>query len=727
MGLQRRYRPLLACLLVLAPLAAARADDLANAYAAILRGDYSAGRTEIAKLGTAPSDPRASEISAWLDSFNKMELSRQELRSKTIAWLTEQAQKADAAGKTFLALSFAARISDYTLDEKALSNEPWIKSLTEKALAEGKRLEDASRWRDATSFYAQLARIHPDDDKLDELREHAARHARLELIYADREAFDRRIKNVDKTLLKNVVRKISDSYYREPDWKAMALGALRQLDALAETKKLFEIFDGLANPALRAAFRTEVARKKAEIEQQPPTEYKELLRLFNDLATINKSTVELNEALLVIEFLEGATQELDDFTAVVWPADAAEFDKMMMGEFQGVGIQLGVDESTNRLKVVTPLEDSPALEAGVEPGDLIIEVDGRSTKGWTTEDAVREITGPAGTKVTLILFRPSTGQRLEMPLTRREIKLRSVRGVERMSDDSANHWNYLLDRSQGVAYIRLTGFNAHSPEELKKALEAAKKQGMRGLILDLRYNPGGLLNVAIGIAGEFLSKCEIVSTNGRRDRRETLVLDSEAEYPDLPLIVLVNEGSASASEILAGALQDHKRALVIGERTFGKGSVQNVLPLDRNARLKLTTALYYLPSGRSPHKMPKAEQWGVDPGLVYKLMPKEIRKVIEHERDTGVIREKRKAEPTISEEDRKKNLEALKDELKSDDQDEPLLSPEDITLLDSDPNQAPDVDPQLEVALLQMRARLAANMPWPRQLLAAKEAPKSTP
>ena len=263
------------------------------------------------------------------------------------------------------------------------------------------------------------------------------------------------------------------------------------------------------------------------------------------------------------------------------------------------------------------------------------------------------------------------------------------------------------------------------------ALADAKGQGMRGLILDLRNNPGGLLNVAVDTVSAFARDGKVVETRGRREAPETHALTGDAEFAGLPLVVLVNEHSASASEILAGALQDHMRAMVLGERTFGKGSVQRVYPLERafsvfsrpgpKARLKLTTALYYLPNGRTPHKQPDAETWGVDPDWMLELTPKEFTKVWERQQKAFIIHSEDEPEEEVDAETREQELASLKAEEEEDEEDD-LLSEEDIKLLKSDPLKAPDVDPQLETALLHLRVKLAANLPWPRQLASKTEA-----
>lgn len=714
-------------LALLAALAApaALADDLAAAYAGILNGDYLASRAAATKV-LADDEPAARRVLGWLDSYSEMNEKRGALREATLAWSSEQAQKAAAEGRLFLALTFTARAAEYAEDKGEFAGQDWVSQILEQGLARARELEAEPKWRDALSYYYALERILEKDEQLKQARMHAAAHARLEALYPDKAALERRIKGVRREMFYEALRKIDALYYKQPDYKAMAIAAMQSLDALYETPKLFNVFDGLANPDTRHSFTSGLNERRADIEKRDSFGKKELQRLFDELVELNRKTVDLPEGLLVMEFTDGAVTKLDDFTSMIWPSEANDFDKMLTGDFCGVGISLGLEELSNRLKVVTPLEDSPALEAGILPNDLIIEVDGESTKDWTTEDAVRRITGKPKTRVALTIFRPATGERLEFPLMRREIHLRSVEGYSRLENDPSR-WNYIVDGTEGVAYIRLSSFSPRSADELTAALEAAQQQGMRGLVLDLRYNPGGLLEAAVDIVGKFLNNGHIVSTRGRPngpERPERYEVDGKAPYNNLPLIVLVNDNSASASEILSGAFRDLGRAVILGERTFGKGSVQKVIPLDSSllgarhepgARIKLTTALYYLPSGRSPHKSPDADVWGVDPDWTIKLTPKEAVKVIEQRRDSAILRSGGKTEePTITEEERKKNLEALKAEKKDEDGDEPLLSEEDIALIESDPTKAAPVDPQLEYALLHLRAKLAGNMPWPK-------------
>jgi carboxyl-terminal processing protease len=720
-----RYAVLLS--LLLTPVWAAAADDgLAGAYGAILRGDYDAGRSAVQEVLATGSDANAARVRDWLEAFHGVVASRNELKTKTFEWNIGEGERALKDGQTFLALSFLAQAMPYKADSEELGNYPWIAGLTDQCKATARQLEQEDRWTNALNYYVLLTRLYPTDDALKEQSENAARHARIELTYKDEKALEERIRDVDRGLLRHAVQLIDHLYYKEPDYREMAKGALDDLTTLCSVSKVRSYLDGLGNPTLREHFLRRLGELRSEVEGERGANlgYRDLLRLFNQVSDLNRESIELPEGLLIVEFMDGVISKLDDHTDMIWPADAVDFEKMMMGGFEGVGIQLGIDERSNRLKVVTALENSPALEKGIQPDDVIVAVNGESTAHWTTDDAVRKITGPAGTEVVLTIQRPRSGEVKPFTLTRRRIVLTTVRGVERISGD-AKAWNYMLDKEVGAAYIRLTGFHPDSAEELRDALQQARGQGMKGLVLDLRLNPGGLLDVAVDIVSTFLEDGDVVSTRGRLESERRERVAGKAICKDVPLVILVNEGSASASEILAGALQDHHRAVVLGDRTFGKGSVQHVRPLDSegDAKLKLTTALYYLPSGRSPHKAPKADKWGIDPDVQMKLTPKELRRVIEHERESYVIHNEstENEDNALSKEEQAKALEALKADGDDKDEEPPLLSEADFKRLEADPCAAPKTDPQLENALLLIRVKLAADLPWPQQLAAVRE------
>jgi carboxyl-terminal processing protease len=306
----------------------------------------------------------------------------------------------------------------------------------------------------------------------------------------------------------------------------------------------------------------------------------------------------------------------DPYTVYVPPAGERDFNKEVRGNYGGIGAELDVHEGY--LRVVSPLDGSPAREAGVQPGDLIVAVNGESTLGKDPDAAVELLLGEPGTTVILTLRR-ADGRDQDLSIVRREIQTRTAKGFRR----DASGWQHVLDPERGIVYVRLTQFTETSAEDLLALLTSpalAGPDGRRpqGLILDLRSNGGGSLSAAIQTADLFQREGTIVSLRHRDGQGRTWTASAQPTDLDMPIVVLVNGASASASEILAGALQENGRAKVLGTRTFGKGSVQDVRPLpDGHGTLKMTVARYYLPSGRNITRTERGERdgksWGVDP------------------------------------------------------------------------------------------------------------------
>ncbi len=366
--------------------------------------------------------------------------------------------------------------------------------------------------------------------------------------------------------------------------------------------------------------------------------------------------------------IEGMLNTLDDpHTTYLSPDELKEFETHTRAEFSGIGarIQLGKNE---QLTIVTPLEGSPALKAGIMPGDVILKIEGKSAKGLGLREAVEQIRGKTGTKVDLKVRHPD-GETETITITRGKIEIKTVRGFARQAGGG---WDYMLDDKRGIGYIRLTQFAKPTAGKLRKRVQALRKEGLKALILDLRFNPGGVLEQgAIPVADLFLDSGKIVSTRGRASPEKTWKADSnKRDLLDLPLMVVVNGASASASEIVAGALKDNDRAVVVGTRTWGKGSVQQVKRIPSGGALKLTTAHYYLPSGRNisrqavgtgrtPHagaagpkkpgagqgkggkaKKKEIQRWGVDPttGYYVPMSQKERTKMLKLRRKAGIVR-----------------------------------------------------------------------------------------
>ncbi len=293
----------------------------------------------------------------------------------------------------------------------------------------------------------------------------------------------------------------------------------------------------------------------------------------------------VDDKTLLENAIKGMLSNLDPHSAYLEPEDFAELQESTSGEFGGLGIEVGMEDSF--LKVVSPIDDTPASRAGIQPGDLIVKIDGQPTKGLSMMEAVDKMRGKAGSKIVLTLMREG-GQPFDVELERAVIKVKSVR-------------SQLLDDGYGL--LRISQFQINTGDEVGKALAKLRKDNgkkLRGIVLDLRNNPGGVLQAAVEVTDHFLKKGLIVYTEGRIANSELRFNADPADASEgVPLVVLINGGSASASEIVAGALQDHKRGVLMGTDSFGKGSVQTVLPLNNDRALKLTTALYFTPKGRS--------------------------------------------------------------------------------------------------------------------------------
>jgi carboxyl-terminal processing protease len=289
---------------------------------------------------------------------------------------------------------------------------------------------------------------------------------------------------------------------------------------------------------------------------------------------------------------------------------------------------------------LSPLVGSPAYRAGLQSGDVIIEIDGQSSADIDQAEAIRRLKGEAGTNVEITLVHPPRSGRRKVTIQREIIHIETVLGDRR---DDRDQWDFMLDHDKKIGYIRITSFGRDTFRDLRAAMKELEKQKLRGLIMDLRFNPGGLLASAIEVADLFLTEGEIVSTAGRNSPKRSWSARKPETFEGFPMVVLVNRYSASASEIVSASLQDHKRAIVIGERTWGKGSVQNVIELeDGKSALKLTTASYRRPSGQNIHRFPdskESDEWGVmpDPGYEIKLGDEELGHLIANRRERDIL------------------------------------------------------------------------------------------
>jgi carboxyl-terminal processing protease len=315
------------------------------------------------------------------------------------------------------------------------------------------------------------------------------------------------------------------------------------------------------------------------------------------------------------------------------------FKTEVESEFGGVGIQVSIERG--QLHVISPIYGSPAYRAGILAGDTIVKIEDKPTRGLTIDDCIKLLKGKVGTSVNVTVKHLKDDTEEVVKLDRETIRVDTVLGDTRLDDDT---WNYYLDEEQKIAYIRITSFGRHTTEDLRKSLQKLKKSGIEGLILDLRFNPGGLLSSAIEVSDLFISEGTIVSTEGRNTPKRSWTARKSGTFSGFPMAVLLNRYSASASEIVSACLQDHDRAVVIGERSWGKGSVQNIIQLEEGkSALKLTTAGYMRPSGKNIHRFEGAsdsDEWGVRPseGFELRLTDVQLAEVIAARRERDILR-----------------------------------------------------------------------------------------
>ncbi|MFN5290087.1 MAG: S41 family peptidase, partial [Planctomycetia bacterium] len=354
--------------------------------------------------------------------------------------------------------------------------------------------------------------------------------------------------------------------------------------------------------------------------------------------------------------LQRMLSNLDPYTTYIDAETKANFDRDVQGNFTGIGVQIRKDANSDMLLVVTPIKGSPAYKAGVVAGDIITtiirEVDSNgkpltereeiSTKGMQLSDAVKKILGKPNTKVKILVKRDGTPDPIEFEITRGRVEVETVLGYKRKDNDD---WDFMIDPVTKIGYARLTSFSRNTARDLISVMKQLVSQNVKGFVLDLRFNPGGLLDSAVDISDLFIGDGLIVSIRPRQGKEQRHSGVQEGSLLDFPMVCLVNGGSASGSEIVSACLQDHHRALIIGERSYGKGSVQNIQAFG-DGELKLTIASFWRPNGKNLNKSSTKgkdeDEWGVKPDLEIKLSRKERDDLADSQREAEVIQRKDK-------------------------------------------------------------------------------------
>ncbi len=367
---------------------------------------------------------------------------------------------------------------------------------------------------------------------------------------------------------------------------------------------------------ITSGFSLANSEKKQDIDVLPLDEIRTFTEIFSKIKSDYVESIE--DSALLKNAIKGMLQGLDPHSAYLDKDAYKELQEGTSGEFGGLGIEVGYEDGF--VKVISPIDDTPAKRAGIKAGDLIIRLDGKSVKGISLMEAVKMMRGKPGSEIELTILRGGEEKPFNVTIVRDIITVKNIKAET---------------IEPAFVYIRISNFQMHTVDDLSKALVKLENENnnmLKGLVLDLRNNPGGLLNAAVGVSDLFLDEGLIVYTEGRVKGSKLKFNAKPSEmFKNIPIIVLVNGGSASASEIVAGALQDHRRAIIMGERTFGKGSVQTILPMNDETALKLTTARYYTPSGRS------IQASGIEPDMIVKNIEFEVKK--NNNTSNGLIKE----------------------------------------------------------------------------------------
>lgn len=637
-------------------------------WQAAIDGEHDRVDSMLAQL-PAVENEAYEQFRVHLDEWHAHQQQAAEYVSTRRAEAYVELEQAIEAGDYIESLRSAVEVQTLSEDFDAVLNDPKIASAIAAANAKIPELILERDWIYTQEILMGLRTLYEDTSLRDIYREYEeqmdANGKRIVLLrrYARQKLYDLFVKrserlgkpapdafneslsdrwmqevaHIDRSMVSDALHTSASEHITDSGWHPLYDGGFESLEVLTATPSLQSTFPLLGDADELRDWHAGLAELRTGVRNQLDSgrsPYRVNSWCFSALELLNEETVNLPENVLWREFADGALDTLDPYTSIIWPYDITEFNRQMQGKFIGVGIMISEDE-VGDIKVVYPLEGKPAYHAGVQPDDRIVEVNGQSTAGWTVQDAVHFITGPRHTSVTLGVERKGTDEVLEIPVTRDVIKMHSVKGWRKVARDEEGDpvWDWFIDPESRIGYIKLTQFSEDTYFDLRSAIVEMHEAGKpRGLVLDLRFNPGGLLTSAHQISDLFVSEGRILSGENK-DGDMTFALDAHRHNTvlgDLPTVVLINQGSASASEIVSGCIQAHEVGVVIGERSFGKGSVQTVHEVADSAKLKCTTQYYRLPAGltgaegRLVDKHFSDVSWGVVPDLEITMNPDQI-------------------------------------------------------------------------------------------------------
>ncbi len=654
--------------LAAAPMGVAPAEWSARVWSAAVDGDWSTIDGLLDRLPES-EDTGVEELRSHVDRYRANRVTEANdvasARSEALVEMTDHLAE-DHVARAIQAAVKAQTLSE-NFDEAML--EPQVQAVLQRAsdsiddyIEDGNTLMAQTLLYYLRTFYEDTSR-RDIYDELDERLAVVTRKIALVRLYAPRRFHElwidratrlgddvpdeffapavdhwrERVEDIEPAMVIRSLNLAATEHMDGVGWKALLESGLLSAMQLGSTPAIAETFPAAGEDALLAGWTTGVTSMVDTLEE--PLRHlpgrRVLIHVLDELLTLNETTLKLPEGVILREFGDGAMSALDRYSAIIWPDEQRRFQQQTEGHFIGVGIVIRENQK-GEIMVVSPIEGSPAYYGGVLPEDVIVRVGGRPTAGWSLNDAVDRITGPRGTPVTLTLRRDATDSTLDVQLTRDRVKLQSVKGwwKDALDDEGLPTWDWFIDRGAGIAYVRLTGFSEETYGDLRRAVEQMRdERSVNGMILDLRHNPGGLLPSARAVSNLFVRTGTIVKGEDPSGEQlfEMRAHPNRAHLADLPVVVLINQGSASASEIVAGCIQAHDAGVIVGQRSWGKGSVQTVHPVSPEASLKLTTQYYRLPSsdggetpGRLVHKRRGSSDWGVMPDVRVPMSPSQV-------------------------------------------------------------------------------------------------------
>lgn len=674
-------------------------------------GNPDALLTQLDSFSQVASD---DDVRSSIELLKKNVAKREEDRAARTKELSEELDKTLAQDQSDLQLGKALRsaIEMQLLrdDHKAFVKEERISNLIGSAEKAAKAAEARGDWMMASELFVRLHALTEETNRYRKDAERVTQRLGMIRMYTPQELwklrdarqkmekdakplppynptgddFNDKLMGVDDTLILRILQYLPKHVEHVPLNNVIA-GGLEAVKTMVTTTDLHYAFKGLDEKnkvaAMVAFLDAEIADAKRRLE---PLDFVQQQNLLMRLSKQNDSTVAIPRSAMLHEFGNGMMGQLDEFSAIIWPDEVRRFERTTGGKLVGIGVQIEFDPQSN-IRVVAPLEGTPAQRAGIHAGDIITKINGKTAFGMSLDQAVDNITGPPGTKVAVSLEReiddpadagktpaandadhakpdpdakdakdakdaPKRAKKeLNFDFTRTEIQIVTVKGWKR-NGVKEDDWNWFIDKKHGIGYVRLTQFTDSTTRDLDRAIREMKTQGLNGMVLDLRFNPGGLLDQAVEVVRRFVARSDgpVVFTGDAQGKPESVEVTrpGKASLAGVPIVVLVNENSASASEIVSGALRYYGnegdiQAMVLGERSFGKGSVQNVYRIPTagsGAMIKLTQQYYMLPDRTIIHRKPGAEKWGVEPNLSIDMLPKQTNESLTIRRNADVLK-----------------------------------------------------------------------------------------